>query len=142
VALLFFGGKYLLFVLLLALVVFMLPEAMGDGDALTALEQGGEAVALTTALFLGSHTVSFVLNFIARQEYKSARAMGLIFWPYVRCGALLGAITLAFLVLALIPQFASTTACAMLIIPIKLAADLALHSREHEGAHSDRTRIA
>jgi len=142
VALLFFGGKYLVFVLLLALVVFMLPEAMGDGDALTALEQGGEAVALTTALFLCSHTVSFVLNFIVRQEYRSARAIGLIFWPYVRCSALLGAMAIAFLVLALFPQFASTTMCAMLIIIIKLTADLALHSREHEDAPGARTTVA
>ena len=86
-------------------------------------------VGLSLMLFVG-HAFSFLVNFLALGEYKTARASTLISLPFVRTLALLVTIVGACAVAAVVPQIASSWAFSGAAIALKVLLDYRLHLRE------------
>ena len=89
-------------------------------------------IVVSSLLFMISHGLSFVINFLIRGEYRNARAGLLIVMPFKRCLALYAAIALAFVVARFVPLLATTTGFAALVIAAKLLWDFRLHKRERQ----------
>lgn len=89
-------------------------------------------------LFLGSHAISFVANFLIGGEYKSARFLPLLLLPFTRCFALFAAIVLAVIVAKIVPGLSNATGFAFVLIALKLAWDLRLHRKERRRLASAR----
>lgn len=81
-------------------------------------------------LFLASHSLSFIINYLGAKEYRTARVLPLLLSPFTRCLALFGAIILALVVAKLVPGLSSTAGFALILIAVKLLWDLHLHQRE------------
>jgi hypothetical protein len=80
-----------------------------------------------------SHGVSFLLNYIGRGEYRTARLGMLMFAPYARLVALhITIIVGGMLSIAL----GSPLGSMIVLVAIKIAIDLALHIREHRKAEA------
>lgn len=76
-----------------------------------------------------SHLISFVTNYLGREEYKQTNPIILMFQPYVRIVVLHIAILLgAFVTIAL----GSSVGILVLLIAGKTVLDLSLHLREHQ----------
>ena len=100
-----------------------LPQAGGNGDLL--------GVALgTSLLFLASHGLSFLVNFLIRGEFRQARVGMLVIAPFARSLALLVMTLAAILALGLMPELASTGFFAAIVMCAKVAWDYWLHRRE------------
>lgn len=84
----------------------------------------------TSALFLASHAVSFIVNFLLLGEFRSARAGALLALPVKRCLALYVAIILAFAVAAGLPEFARTAVFTGVLVLLKMLGDYRLHCSE------------
>lgn len=103
-----------------------LPQSSGADDGLEVFTVGlGVSV-----LFLASHSISFVINFLVLGEFRRARVLDLAVLPFKRCLALLVAMIASFAAIALVPKLASTAGFAAVVIVLKLAWDLRLHMKE------------
>jgi hypothetical protein len=99
-------------------------ESLGPRLDLVALGAIGLAI---------SHGVSFVFNYLGRGEFRTARLGMLMFAPYVRLVALHVTIIVGgMLSIAL----GSPVGSMIVLVPIKIAIDLALHVREHRRAEA------
>ncbi|ANO52667.1 hypothetical protein BA177_17050 [Woeseia oceani] len=87
-------------------------------------------IFVSSLLFLISHGLSFVINFLLRGEFRSARASDLILMPFKRCIALYAVIALAYVVVFAVPPLATTTGFAALVVVAKVSWDYFLHVRE------------
>lgn len=99
----------------------------------TAVDHGLELVRVglgLSILFLMSHTISFVVNFLAFGEFKAARVTELVVLPFMRCLSLLVAMLLGCAVAVFVPRLASTTGFGAVVILMKLVFDLHLHLKE------------
>ena len=83
-----------------------------------------------------SHGASFVLNYIGRGEYRTARLGMLMFAPYARLVALHLTIILGGI---LSISLGSPVGSVIVHVAIKTAIDLALHIREHRRAEAGNT---
>ena len=79
----------------------------------------------------GSHGFSFVRNFLLEREYARLSIFGLIFWPYARLSLVALILGLGLELARLQGAIASTTAFAVAMVPVKIAADAATHLVEH-----------
>jgi hypothetical protein len=92
-----------------------------------------DLVALGAIALAISHGVSFVFNYLGRGEFRTARLGMLMFAPYVRLVALHVTIIVGgMLSIAL----GSPVGSMIVLVPIKIAIDLALHVREHRRAEA------
>lgn len=138
------GSRILASVILLAKIgafYFGLLCAVGLGILMAADQQkvGNPAdipikqvglIFTTSLLFLVSHGLSFVINFLLRGEFRTVRAGNLLLMPFKRCLALYAVIALAYVVVFVVPPLATTTAFAVLVIVLKVSWDYFLHARE------------
>lgn len=109
------------------LIAFKTLSEVGEIDLLM---DGIGAIILCSMFFMVSHGVSFFINFIGFQEFRTAKVGPLLALPFKRCYALIGAIAAAFACVFWIPAFANTTGFAIALVLIKLAWDYHLHKRE------------
>ena len=80
-----------------------------------------------------SHGVSFLLNYMGRGEYRTARLGMLMFAPYAR----LVALHLTIIVGGMLSiRLGSPIGSMIVLVAIKTAIDLALHIREHRKAEA------
>ncbi len=134
----FFAFKFGAFALAIGLFVLLLPAMLRlDGGAGTsiprALSAAGPGLLLAIGALCLSHGVSFVRNFLAGREYDRLNIASLVFWPYARM-SLVGVVLLAGIAAAsLLPALAPETAFAVVMVLLKLLADVASHTFEHRG---------
>jgi uncharacterized protein DUF6498 len=141
----FFIVHYGIFWVVHGVFVLSLPTFIDLGQALPTvsptpfpgLADGGVVGPRWDLVFWGaialaiSHGASFVLNYIGRGEYRTARIGMLMFAPYARLVALHLTIILGgILSIAL----GSPVGSMIVLVAIKIAIDLALHIREHRKA--------
>ena len=84
----------------------------------------------TSLLFLAGHGISFVANFLVLREYRHARVASLVWLPFKRCLAVGMLVFISIVTIIFVPQLASATAFAAMVIVLKLAWDMLLHYRE------------
>ena len=123
------GSFFSLLGLLLLLIlgaVDQLPPSSGNDDALALIGVGLGA----SCLFLVSHGVSFLVNFVFHGEFRHARAFDLVTLPFKRCLSLFVMIVLSFAIVLLIPGLANTAGFGAAVISLKLIWDARLHFRE------------
>lgn len=127
-----FGGFAIGIGLMVALLPAFLKEAgAGSSGVLHALRMAGPGLLTSAGVLCLSHGISFVRNFLARREYDRFNMMVLAFWPYARMTAV-GVVLVGGLVLARIwPGLGGRTGFAVVIVLLKLCADLATHALEH-----------
>ncbi|MEQ8205847.1 MAG: DUF6498-containing protein [Woeseia sp.] len=135
------GGRILASIILLVKLgafYFGLLAAVGLGILMAAdrLKLGNPAdepinqvglIFAASLLFLISHGLSFVINFLLRGEFRTARAGDLLLTPFKRCLALYVVIVLAYIVAFAVPPLATTTGFAALVIVAKVSWDYFLH---------------
>jgi hypothetical protein len=109
----------------------VLPEKTAGNAVWNALRSVGPAVWTSIGFLLVSHGVSFLLNFLLRREYKKAKLIHLLFWPVARAAAMILVIAVGLVVARVQPMLGRSTAFALTILLVKLAADLAAHQFEH-----------
>lgn len=115
---------------LLGLAIAPFVERLGHAG-ITAAVSGrmGLALGLFGMLVVG-HAFSFLVNFLALGEYRSARPRTLIALPIVRSLALAAAIALSYVGALLVPQAIATWGFVIVIVSAKMALDYRLHLRE------------
>lgn len=91
------------------------------------LPEGEQFLALIALLF--SHTVSFVVNFIGKGEYKKATEKTLMTSPYARIIVLHIAILFGGFA---VEATGETIFALVLLVVLKIAIDLFAHLREHK----------
>jgi hypothetical protein len=107
---------------------------LSDGSFIGVDEAVGPNLELVAWGAIGlaiSHGVSFLLNYIGRGEYRTARLGMLMFAPYAR----LVALHLTIIVGGMLSiSLGSPIGSMIVLVAIKIALDLALHIREHRRA--------
>jgi len=128
-----FGGFALgvgLFVLLLPAVLAPVGET-GGISIHRAIHAAGPGLLTATGMLCLSHGISFVRNFLWDKEYDRVSVGSLMFWPYARM-SLVGGVLLAGIVIArMVPSLGSATSFAVVMVLLKLLADVLSHSLEH-----------
>ena len=133
----FFVVKFGGFALGMGLLVAMVPAFLGQAHDAGAREiwhglravAGGVAIAVMV-LFI-SHGISFVMNYLVRREYEKTNLLVLMFWPYVRMSLVVMALAAGLVAAKLFPALDTSTTFGVVIVLVKLAADLLLHQIEH-----------
>jgi hypothetical protein len=145
----FFIVHYGIFWVVHGVFVMSLPLFIGLGQAISPFQPGwsfidgsviGEhaavgprwdLVAWGAVALAVSHGASFLLNYIRRGEYRTARIGMQMFSPYVRVVAL----QLTIIVGGMLSiSLGSPVGSMIVLVAIKIAIDLALHVREHRRA--------
>ncbi len=126
----FTGGAFLSLLGMTLMMFFAavetLPQSLRADDGLEVATVGlGVSV-----LFLVSHSISFVINFVLLGEFRLARAFDLAVLPFKRCLALLVGMIASFAVIAFVPVLASTSGYAAVVVVLKLFWDFRLHLKE------------
>ncbi len=129
-AIFFFVGKYMTFIGMLGIGILLVAQEVTGLELFDLLGEAGEVLALSTVLLAAGHGLSFLINFLVLGEYKNARARQLIFWPYRRALALLGAISVAVVMSIFRPELANTISFVLVLALCKLLADMGLHLME------------
>jgi hypothetical protein len=104
-------------------------DAIGDG-----LNDVGAGVLIAAASLFVSHGISFVTNFLGRQEYRHSNALVLLFKPYLRMILVLVVLAAGFAAAMAAPALYRATAFALSVVAVKLLADAVSHRLEHRGA--------
>lgn len=131
----FFVVKFAAFALSVGLFVLLLPAFLrpGQGGASIhrALVDAGPGLLTATGALCLSHGVSFVRNFLLGREYDRVSIVSLVFAPYARM-SLVGAVLLLGIAIArLVPALGQETAFAVVMVLLKLLADMVTHTLEH-----------
>lgn len=105
----------------------MISPALGD--------VGPELLVAVTVLFL-SHGISFILNYIKRQEYKRDNILKLLFLPYARMFLVSVVVALGLTATVAVPSLNRMTVFSVSVILLKLFADLLSHIWEHKAKNS------
>ncbi len=136
-AIAFFVGKYLTFMIMLGGGIVLVAQEVTRVDFFDLVRQAGDALALSALILTTGHGLSFLVNFLILGEYRNARPGQLIFWPYRRALALLGAIAVGVVAVILRPELANTTGFMLILALCKLLADMGLHVTERRkfGGH-------
>jgi hypothetical protein len=135
IASMFFLGKFGSFVFGLG-VWLLAAHAMlaGPGDAADPLYAAvGDLVGVVAAcalMLFVSHACSFVVNYLGRREYREARFLKLLFWPYGRCVWMLVTLLAALGIAVSQDTMAHPTAFAVIVFAVKVGSDLAGHLLE------------
>jgi hypothetical protein len=114
----------------IGIAIFFARDAMTPDTASDFVMDDLGVVFLASALFFVGHGISYIVNFIILGEYKTATVGKLLALPLKRCLGLLFSIGLVVAVLVMMPQFASTTLFAVLLLTIKVLWDYRLHLKE------------
>ena len=110
--------------------LFFFSPAFDSADAHgVQLEHLGFILGASLLLAAG-HAISFIANFLVLGEFKQARFAQLLALPFKRCLAMLGAVIIAFAVMLALPDIATSTVFAAILIMLKVVADYRLHCAE------------
>ena len=101
----------------------------GSGADDRAIRQIGLIIG-SSLLFLVSHGIAFVVNFLVLGEFRHVRVTALLALPFKRTFALFAFIAAAIGVVVALPSLASATGLAAIVIVVKLLSDLLLDARE------------
>lgn len=126
----FVGAKFFVVYLVLGFVLVAAFEGLDDVDQGRILETVVGPALACSILLLVAHGFSFYSNFIAKQEYKTARSKALLRLPFRRCVALAAGVFLAAIGAHLVPGLADTVGFAVLVILVKLLWDSRAHRKE------------
>lgn len=127
-----FGGFALgVGLLVIALPAFSAPAGTGGRQVLAALSAAVPGVAVSALALVVSHGLSFVRNFVMEREYQRMSLFGLVFWPYVRMSFVATVLALGLILASLLPGLAAATTFAVVMVLVKLAADVVSHLVEH-----------
>jgi hypothetical protein len=88
-------------------------------------------LAPALAAFFVSHGVSFVVNFLGGKEYEGRDARDLVIEPYRRVGPML---VMTLLAAFIVSAIGNVGPLLLIVVAIKLAADVAAHLSEHRRA--------
>jgi Family of unknown function (DUF6498) len=133
----FFVVKFGTFALAIGVFVVLLPAVSssdgesGAGAIHHALLAGGPGLLIAAAALWLSHGVSFVRNFLVGREFERLNILALVFWPYARMSLVGGVLLLGIAIARLWPVLGGKTAFAIVVVLLKLGADLVSHSLEH-----------
>ena len=131
----FFLAKFGGVIFGIGLFVMSLPAIFDESGefrvVMRSLESHGPSIALAVGLLVVSHAVSFVRNFLLHKEYERLGLLGLLFIPYLRLIWLLVTTLVVLAVVAAQPLLAPTIAFPILLVVVKLLADVFGHWREH-----------
>ena len=133
----FFVAKFGGFALGMGLLVAMVPAFLGQAHDAGAreiwhgLRAVGGGVAIAAAVLFVSHGISFVMNYLVRREYENTNLLVLLFWPYVRMSLVVAVLAAGLVAAALFPALDTSTTFGVVIVLVKLAADLLMHRIEH-----------
>lgn len=105
----------------------MISPALGD--------VGPELLVAVTVLFL-SHGISFIFNYVKRQEYKTDNILKLLFFPYARMFLISVVVALGIIATVAVPSLNRMTVFSVVVILLKLFADLLSHIWEHKAKNS------
>ncbi len=143
----FFAAKFGALALITGFWILATPAIIADENAqpddtvLDALAQVAPGVAVTVAVLLVSHAISFLLNFIGHREYRQVGIMKLLFWPYARLGLTVVVVVLGLVSVYRFDQLAGSTVFALTIVACKLGGDLWTHRWEHSTAHRSQPAV-
>ncbi len=133
----FFVFKFAAFALGIGVFVLLLPamlRAEGEGggaDIPRALTAAGPGLLIATGALCLSHGVSLVRNFLIGREYDRLNIVGLAFLPYARMSLVGIVLLLGVAAAGVIPGLGRETAFAVVMVLLKLVADVASHRLEH-----------
>ena len=124
-----------------ALVVAQQELTGTDGNDFVR-EQAG-LLLKCSLIFLLSHGLSFIINFLVLGEFRRARFGTLLWLPFKRSLALFIAVVASLTAIQAYPGILSSSTYPALLITVKLAWDYYLHRRERRsfttsGIHENR----
>ena len=132
IAICFVTTEFLAIFGVVGIAIFFIRDAMSANGPVGFIMDDLGAVILASVLFFIGHGISYVVNFVILGEYKTATAGKLLTLPFRRCFSLFFSIALCASVLIIVPQFATTTLFAVLLLMLKVAWDYQLHLKERK----------
>ena len=128
----FVGAQWLGLFGMTGLAIFFARESFAEGTTSSFIMEDFGLIIGTAGIFFVGHGLSFVVNFLVFGEFRNARAGTLLMLPFKRSLALLGAIVLAFGAMLAVPEMASTTSFAIVLMTLKVLWDYRLHVAERK----------
>jgi hypothetical protein len=133
----FFVVKFGGFALVIGLFVLLLPALLtpegGNGGVSVhqALGAAGPALLIGATALAISHAVSFIRDFLVGREYQRLTIIGLVFWPYARMVLVAVVLLVGIAVAGSVPGLGRETGFAVVMVLLKLGADVASYLAEH-----------
>jgi Family of unknown function (DUF6498) len=133
----FFVVKFGGFAMVIGLFVLLLPALLtpdgGNGGISVhrALSAAGPGLLAAAAVLGLSHAVSFVREFMIGREYHRLTLMSLAFLPYARMVLVAIVLVVGLAVAGSVPGLGRATGFAVVMVLLKLVADVVTHSLQH-----------
>lgn len=124
------GGAFLFLIVVTFIALVVAQQELTGLEGTDFVEQQLPLLLKCSLLFAVGHGLSFIINFLVRGEFHSARFTTLLWLPFKRALALFVTIVAALTALQQWPGVLTYTSFAALLIIVKLSWDVFLHWRE------------
>ncbi|MGI9233250.1 MAG: DUF6498-containing protein [Woeseiaceae bacterium] len=124
------GGAFLFSLMLTGVALVVAYQELTGTDGSEFVREQGGLILRCSLIFLLSHGVSFVINFLFLGEFRRAKFTTLLWLPFKRSIALFVAIAASVTAIQAYPGILNSTTYAAILIAIKLSWDYVLHRRE------------
>lgn len=124
------SGVFLVLLMITGVALVVAQQELTGTDGSDFVREQVGLIFKCSLVFLLSHGLSFVINFLVLGEFRHARAGTLIWLPFKRALALFVAVAASLTAIQAYPGILDSTTYAALLISVKLAWDYFLHRRE------------
>lgn len=124
------GGVFMILLMLTGVALVVAQQELTGTDGNDFVREQAGLILKCSLLFLVSHGLSFVINFLSLGEFRRARFGTLLWLPFKRSLALFVAVVASLTAIQAYPGLLSTSTFPALLITVKLAWDYFLHRRE------------
>lgn len=124
------AGVFMLLLIFTGVALVVAQQELSGTDGSDFVREQAMLILKCSLIFLLSHGLSFILNFLMLGEFRRARFGTLLWQPFKRSLALFITVVVSLTALQAYPGILSMTTYPALLIVVKLAWDYYLHKRE------------
>ena len=124
------AGVFMILLMLTGVALVVAQQELSGTDGSDFVREQATLILKCSLLFLLSHGLSFILNFLMLGEFRRARFGTLLWQPFKRSLALFVTVVASLTALQAYPGILGMTTYPALLIVVKLAWDYYLHKRE------------
>ncbi len=124
------AGIFMILLMLTGVALVVAQQELTGTDGNDFVREQAGLLLKCSLIFLFSHGLSFIINFLVLGEFQRARFGTLLWLPFKRSLALLVAVVASLTAIQAYPDILSSSTYPALLITVKLAWDYYLHRRE------------
>ncbi len=135
------SSVFAIFLVLTGVALVVAQQTLTGMDGSDFVRDQAGLIFKCSLVFLVSHGLSFIANFLVLGEFRHAQASTLIWLPFKRVIALFVAVAASLTAIQAYPGILDSTTYAALLISVKLAWDYFLHRRERLSFSTSGMRV-